>query len=436
MHLAFRAISEPLPGPRWAGLFEEYWPAYRRWWAKDGVSVRPSYAECRRAIRRHMPEILPLWEELTELAGGGDDAARFLSFYGPPAYLSACSQAIWPGEEPLLVRNYDYSPRAFDALILRSEWQGRAVLGMTDGLFGLVDGMNDAGLAVSLTFGGRPGRGPGRTGAGLGIPIVLRYLLETCATVPAAIAVLERVPRRIPSHMSYNVTVLDRDRRYLTAYLAPDRETIVTHMAVATNHQSASNGWAMRALRATVERERFLLQRLTLHVDPEDKFIGAFLRPPLYSTAFGQGFGTLYTAAYRPARGQLDLHWPGSVWHLSLLRSTCAGRPVHHRARRGQVPARRASPAGRSAFGTSPVWHRCHAGASVPYLPRTRRSHRRCQHRRRKGPRCHRPVPVRSARESPALQFLLAELADDKQLHTVPLRRVRQARRRFQRCRI
>lgn len=98
MHLAFRAISEPLPGPRWAGLFEEYWPAYRRWWAKDGVSVRPSYAECRRAIRRHMPEILPLWEELTELAGGGDDAARFLSFYGPPAYLSACSQAIWPGK--------------------------------------------------------------------------------------------------------------------------------------------------------------------------------------------------------------------------------------------------------------------------------------------------------------------------------------------------
>ena len=319
MHPAFRAISEPLPGPRWAGLFEEYWPAYRRWWAKDGVSVRPSYAECRRAIRRHMPEILPLWEELTELAGGGDDAARFLSFYGPPAYLSACSQAIWPGEEPLLVRNYDYSPRAFDALILRSEWQGRAVLGMTDGLFGLVDGMNDAGLCLSLTFGGRR-----EVGEGFGVPLILRYILQTCETAAEAGEAL----RRIPSHMSYNVTVLDRDRRYLTAYLAPDRETIVTHAAVATNHQERVEWVGHARFTATVERERFLLQRLTLHVDPEDKFIGAFLRPPLYSTAFGQGFGTLYTAAYRPARGQLDLHWPGSVWHLSLAQFAQGGRSI------------------------------------------------------------------------------------------------------------
>lgn len=319
MHLAFRAISEPRPGPRWAGLFAEYWPAYRRWWAKDGLSVRPSFAECRRALRRHMPEIVPLWEELTELAGGGDDAARFLSFYGPPAYLSACSQAIWPGEEPLLVRNYDYSPRAFDALILRSEWQGRAVLGMTDGLFGLVDGMNDAGLAVSLTFGGRR-----EVGEGFGVPLILRYILQTCATTAEAGAVLAR----IPSHMSYNVTVLDRDRRYLTAYLAPDRETILTRAAVATNHQERVEWVGHANFTATVERERFLLQRLTLHVDPEDKFIGAFLRPPLYSTAFSRGFGTLYTAAYRPARGLLDVHWPGSVWPLSLDAFAQGGRSI------------------------------------------------------------------------------------------------------------
>ena len=49
---------------------------------------------------------------------------------------------------------------------------------MSDCLWGLLDGVNDAGLAVSLTFGGRR-----VLGDGFGIPIVIRYLLETCETV-------------------------------------------------------------------------------------------------------------------------------------------------------------------------------------------------------------------------------------------------------------
>jgi hypothetical protein len=61
-----------------------------------------------------------------------------------------------------------------------------------------------------------------------------------------------------------------------------------------------------------------LLQRLRLHRDPEDKFINAFLRPPLYSTAFAHGFGTLYTAVYRPRKREMELRWPGVVWPLSL----------------------------------------------------------------------------------------------------------------------
>ena len=91
------------------------------------------------------------------MAGGGDQQARFLSFYCPPPYLSGCSQAIWPGKQPVMVRNYDYNPHAFDSLILRTELgRGAAVMGTSDGLWGLVDGVtNDAGLAISLTFGGR-----------------------------------------------------------------------------------------------------------------------------------------------------------------------------------------------------------------------------------------------------------------------------------------
>ncbi|TYO90490.1 C45 family autoproteolytic acyltransferase/hydolase [Oceanicella actignis] len=309
MTLIFRALCEAQPGPRVAGLFHEFWPAYRRWWACEGMTARPTYMECRRALARHMPEMLGLYDQLCELAGGGDNAARFLSFYCPPRYLAGCSQAIWPGDEPLLVRNYDYSPAAFDAVVLKTGWLGRRVMGMSDGVWGLLDGVNDAGLAVSLTFGGRR-----EVGEGFGVPLILRYVLQTCSTVAEACRTLARVP----CHMSYNVTALDAARRFATVHLAPDRDAVVTNAPVATNHQERVE-WASHArFTATVERERFLLHRLTLHPETQERFIEAFLRPPLYSTAFSSGFGTLYTAAYRPRLGELDIHWPGARWPMSF----------------------------------------------------------------------------------------------------------------------
>ena len=309
MPVTFRALSEDDPGPKWAGLFAAYRRAYLDWWAREGLSARATYMEGLGALRRHMPELVPTYEALCDLAGGGDIEARFLSFWCPPKYLSGCSQAIWTGDAPLLVRNYDYDPRAFDAVVLKTRWGGRGVIGTSDGLFGLVDGMNDAGLAVSLTFGGRQA-----VGEGFGVPLILRYILQTCETTAEAAAILGRVP----CHMSYNVTVIDASRRYVTAYLAPDREPVVTHTPVATNHQERVEWQSHARATATVERERFLLQKLTLHPGPADRFIGAFLKPPLYSLAFDRGFGTLYTAAYRPREGRLSLHWPDREWTQSF----------------------------------------------------------------------------------------------------------------------
>lgn len=333
MDIWWRAISEPEPGPKWAGLFGELWPAYRRWWLREGEDARPTYLECRRALKTHMPELLPLYDELAALAGGGDLAARFLSFYRPPPYLSGCSQAIWPGAEPMLVRNYDYDPNAFERIVLHSSWQGRRVMGVSDGLWGLVDGMNDAGLAVSLTFGGRR-----VVGDGFGVPLILRYVLQTCETADEA----GRALARVPTHMSYNVTVIDRRRRFLTAFMAPDRPATITHSAVATNHQERVEWDAHARMTASVERERFLLQRLTLHVEPEDRFIAAFLRPPLYSTAFDRGFGTLYTAVYRPRRAEMELRWPRGLWALNLNAFAEGSRRIITPSPKGQTASPRA----------------------------------------------------------------------------------------------
>ena len=319
MELTFTAFSEDRPGPAWGALFQRLWPAYRRWYLREGIEERPTYLACRRALKAHMPELLSLYEDLCELAGGGDLAARFLSLYRPPAYLSGCSQAVWPGREPLLVRNYDYSPLAFDAAILRTRWLGRTVMGMSDCLIGLIDGMNDAGLAVSLTFGGRRA-----VGEGFGVPIILRYVLETCDTAAEAARVLARVP----SHMAYNVTALDAKGRFVTVYLSADREAIVTNAPVATNHQEHVE-WGQHArATATVERERYILQRLMKRDTGQDSFIDAFLRPPLYALGYSRGNGTLFTAAYWPQRRSASYVWPTVEWRLGLDDFTAGTRRI------------------------------------------------------------------------------------------------------------
>lgn len=311
MNLTFTAIAETRPGPKWADLFQRSWPAYKSWWLSQGERERPTYLTCYKALKKHMPEFLPVYEFLAELAGGGDYAARFLSLYRPPPYLSGCSQAVWSGSQATLVRNYDYKPEAFDAVILRTQWLEKSVLGMSDCLIGLLDGINEDGLTVSLTFGGRRVVGPG-----FGIPMVLRYILETCSRVSEGVKVLQRVP----CHMAYNVTLLDHSGQYKTVFVGPDRPAVVTDAAAATNHQQMVEWKTHAAATSSVEREAFLLDRLERQARSPRSFVAAFGRPPLYSPHFDRGFGTLYTAAYRPSDISLELRWPGVSWPLSMAR--------------------------------------------------------------------------------------------------------------------
>jgi hypothetical protein len=95
-----------------------------------------------------------------------------------------------------------------------------------------------------------------------------RHVLEVCGTAEEAVRVL----RRIPVHMSYNVTALDRSGRWAT------------------------------------------------------------VRPPLYATRFHEGFGTLYTAEYHPAEGTVSYHWPGRSWRQSLGRFQAGSFQIQLRA--------------------------------------------------------------------------------------------------------
>lgn len=312
IRINFHTLIEDQPGPAWRSLFEQHWSAYRAWFLRSSQVGRPGFVDCRRALREHMPQLVPTWEKMVELAGGGDTEARFLSMWCPPPYIGGCSQAIWidPGgaQEPALLRNYDFAPLLLEGSWLATRWTGQRVAALGDCLWGALDGVNEAGLAAALSFGGRT-----VSGTGFGIPLVLRYVLEVAESVADAVKLL----RRVPVSMCYSISLLDRAADWATVFMSPDRPTEVTRLKVVTNFQHQVE-WEQHARATHAVERRDCLQRLVDTGAPVPQWTAAMLQPPLYQSGFLRGHGTLYGAVYRPRSAQVELLWPGQQWAQSL----------------------------------------------------------------------------------------------------------------------
>jgi predicted choloylglycine hydrolase len=300
----FRARSIEEIDSQWQAVFDDYWPAYKSWYRqKKPGGINPgALKQGHRQLTMIMPEMLPLYESFLEVSNDCPVAAQFLTGYQPPAYLVSCSQAVLLDEEPVLIRNYDLSPELSENLVTQSEWLGQDIIGTNECLWGLDDGMNKSGLAASLTFGGS-----NKIGKGFGIPFILRYTLQTCVNVKQAIKVLQRVP----SHMAYNVTLLDRQGTFATVMVAPGQDAIVTRERCITNHQARVIWPQQAAFSKTQERKQFLDQLLAREKVNEPQLREAFLTAPLLATNYLHKFGTVYTATYKPLSESMSYHWPG-----------------------------------------------------------------------------------------------------------------------------
>lgn len=304
MQLQFNAVSEPgKPGAKWLKLYKTHWPAYQSWLNSKGTANYPDLLTSQAALKKYMPKMWPAYQRLCKLAKADEVAARFLTGWQPPAYISACSQAVTTGKEIQLVRNYDYHPNLMEGTQLLSAWNGKKVIATGDCLIGVVDGMNEDGLAVSLTFGGRK-----EVGAGFGIPFILRYVLEFCSNVEEAVETLTR----IPSHMSYNVTVVDKTGKFKTVEMAPDKAPLVTDAAYTTNHQGTVDWPENAAFNQTIARSSYLKKLLANKKVDAATVADSFLKSPLYNTKFKEGFGTLFTSVYQPLEGTVELRWPNN----------------------------------------------------------------------------------------------------------------------------
>ncbi|MFT4647578.1 MAG: putative choloylglycine hydrolase [Planctomycetota bacterium] len=309
MEFEFALTSIDKDGKGWKENFERTWPNYKRWYLADGLAARPRYRSCLDALEKYMPELLPIYAQVCEWAGAGDLESRFLSLYNPPAYMAGCTQAVWHAPTgPILIRNYDYDPRWFEGVTFSSDWL-QPVIGISDCAWGLLDGMNSSGLCASLTFGGSR-----KKARGFGIPLVIRYALEVCSTVKEAIEVF----RRIPVHMTYNVTLLDASGAYSVLFLSPGGGLTSHDRRVCANHQSKVVWPKYEAITATRERETHL-DRILANPDlTRVGLIGKFLTPPIYQSNYRKSFGTLYTTLWDPTQKDLHVYWPGAETRASF----------------------------------------------------------------------------------------------------------------------
>ncbi len=300
MQIEFRSIKESSkPGEKWLELYNTFWPGYKNWLTTNNFQHNVSLEDSKAALLKYMPKFLPTYNKLCKLVGDDEIAHKFFTGFQPPAYIAACAQAVTSSDEIQLVRNYDYAPDLLEGAFMLTKWNSKKVMGVNDCLIGLVDGINDDGLAVSLTFGGRK-----ECGSGFGISFILRYVLEFCKTVDQAVKCLTT----IPSHMSYNVLVVDKTGKFKTVMVAPDRKPLVTDLACTTNHQMKVDWPENAQFNKTVERLNFLKDALEQGVT-NDELASILLMSPMYNTKFSQGFGTLYTAAYYPESGRAKLLW-------------------------------------------------------------------------------------------------------------------------------
>lgn len=308
MIVSLKCVEEDQVGEKWQKCFEKSWPYYKKWYVQEGLLARPGYLTCLEQLEQAMPELIPTYEKVVELAGGGDLAARFLSMYNPPVFMSGCTQVAWNKHPFSMIRNYDYNPKWFEGNVFKTNWL-KPVIGTSDCNWGLLDGMNADGLSVSLTFGGR-----NFSDKGFGIPLILRYILETCSCTTEAVECL----RRVPTHMSYNITILDVFGNYKTVYLSPGHIPIVNNEMVATNHQQGVEWLAYEELTATRERKLFLDEIVLLPNITRDQIRANFLNPPLYNKDVHKNFVTLYGVQYDLEDLSATYFWPDKMMKQSF----------------------------------------------------------------------------------------------------------------------
>jgi len=242
-----------------------------------------------------------LWEEIGGISEGlGIPTERAVLSFGndglrPP--IGACSAIMAAG---VYGRNYDFRPRSYGArFALVQVTSSYASVGASELLTGRLDGMDQHGLTIGLHLVRARPRFPG-----LSCVLIVRIILDQCATTAEATAML----RSLPHAMQYNYSLLDA--RGVAAVV----EAVPGSVAVRTGDWLAcTNHFQSPLLRPLNHRAAHSQQRLEpleawAAQSPRAEALFAALNrstSPAFHHGYLRGTGTLHTIVAEPAKKRL-----------------------------------------------------------------------------------------------------------------------------------
>lgn len=283
------------------------------------------------ALKTWAPNV---WEELHGLADGLKiPLERAVAEYSngrlryPPR---GCSAVMSAG---LYGRNYDYDVRHYDRLLVAIQPKGvHASIGFSDRFTGRVDGMNEHGLCVGLHQVSQRTWKPG-----LVCILIVRIVLDQCATTREAVALL----RRIPHGLSFNYSLMDAGGHGAVVEASPaevvEREGgqlgCANHfLAPSQQAFNRRNPGSYRHLPAleTFAREQFAADRLFKALNDS--------LSPVFDHRYTAGSGTMHTIVCIPAERRMQIGVGGDATPSDIdVGGWARGRPLGLEALEGQL---------------------------------------------------------------------------------------------------
>ncbi|WP_282610659.1 C45 family autoproteolytic acyltransferase/hydolase [Pelagibius sp. Alg239-R121] len=263
------------------------------------------------ALTMYAPNI---WEELHGLADGLEISleravAEFSN--GRLRYPKRGCSAVMTGG--LYGRNYDFSPKRYDRLLVAIQPDGvNASIGFSDRFTGRDDGMNEHGLCVGLHYVNEANWQPG-----LVCILIVRILLDQCANTAEAVD----LAKRLPHGLGFNYSMIDALGNAAVVEASPAGIAVRQGAALAcTNHfQSADLQDQNRRNAGSFRRLPTLEAWSQELIAAEDLFFRLNAsRSPVFAHGYTRGGGTLHSFVCEASRRKMLVGVGGDATPMQL----------------------------------------------------------------------------------------------------------------------
>jgi predicted choloylglycine hydrolase len=248
--------------------------------------------------------------------------------YTAASYLKSgyCSQFAIPAQKtqsggPLIARNYEFADHMDDMNICHHQGTNSyAHIGSIMLWFGRYDGINDQGLAMSMSAGGIP------VGEGMLPPFndgfqfwtVMRAVLDSCKNVEEAIDLVKNIPHcGNPVYMLADASgtlarVEVAGKKVAVKQVEPQNEN---DWLIATNHMQNFAGGEVNipAFKNSFTRfewiENFLMTHSPVNEVDLEQFLDQTYPNGLCCNHYSEGFGTLRSMIFNPAEKSIRVRF-------------------------------------------------------------------------------------------------------------------------------